>query len=91
MPSYDTPHALFFIDPPYFGNEADYGEGMFNREDFIRLKDILGGLKGRFIMSLNDKPEVRDIFADFDIEAVTLSYTISRGAATKAKEVIISN
>ena len=31
---YDSPDTLFYLDPPYFGGESDYGKGMFERGDF---------------------------------------------------------
>lgn len=92
IPRYDRVDALFYIDPPYFRCEDDYGKGMFARSDFETLADILAALKGRFLLSLNDTPEVRDIFAAFHIEEVETRYTIGqadRNAA--AREVIISD
>lgn len=87
---YDRPGALFFLDPPYHGNEDDYGEGVFQEADFQRLKGLLERLQGRFIMTLNDTPLVRDTFADFLIEGVDLNYRVS-GRVTPAKEVIITS
>lgn len=86
---YDRPGTLFFIDPPYWGHEDDYGEGMFSRSDFERLRNALSGLKGSFIMTLNDRPDVREMFGGFDIEAVDVTYSAGTGT-TPAKEVIIS-
>jgi len=51
---YDRPGTLFYLDPPYWGSEADYGPGVFCRSDFERLAEKLAGLKGHFVMSLND-------------------------------------
>lgn len=86
---YDRPGALFYLDPPYLGCEEDYGEGVFSAADFEALRDLLTGLQGRFILSINDRPEIRDLFARFTIEPVELSYRIS-GKVTPAKELIIS-
>jgi len=86
---YDRRSTLFFLDPPYWGNEDDYGEGMFGRADFERLRTILGGLKGSFIMTLNDLPQVRALFADFDLKPVSLNYSVGVGTVP-AKELIIS-
>lgn len=89
---YDRPGTLFYLDPPYYGCEDDYGRDLFKREEFEEMAARLGGLQGRFILSLNDRPEVREIFAGFALEAVDTTYTISGGAkATKAGELIISN
>lgn len=83
---YDRPGALFYLDPPYYAHEKDYGDG-FGREQFVAMADQLARLKGRFILSLNDRPEVREIFAAFAIEAVTTSYSRKPGAIG---EVIIT-
>jgi hypothetical protein len=34
------------------------------------FRELLRGISGRFILSLNDRPEVRETFSGFDIEAV---------------------
>lgn len=85
---YDRPGALFYLDPPYWGCEGDYGP-LFAREDFEALAEALERLQGRFILSLNDVPEVRRIFGAFNLEPVTLSYTVS-GRPTPAAELIIT-
>ncbi|RVW00012.1 DNA adenine methylase [Mesobaculum littorinae] len=93
IPRYDSSEALFYLDPPYHGGEADYGKGMFDRDDFARLADILRQLRGAFVLSINDTPEIREIFAGFHIDEVRLSYTVARAAAGggKARELIVSN
>lgn len=89
---YDRPETLFYLDPPYWGCEKDYGRDLFGREDFRALADQLAGIKGRFIMSLNDTPGVRETFKAFRIDAVETTYTIAVGdKATRARELIISN
>lgn len=88
---FDKPGTLFYVDPPYWDCEGDYGAGLFSREDFGRLAGILDGLKGRFILSLNDTPGVREVFANFDIEAVKTRYSISGTKKQEAAEVLISN
>lgn len=86
---YDRPHALFYLDPPYWGCEKDYGPGVFSRDDFARLRGLLEGLKGSFILSINDTPGVRDAFAGMAMEEVGLTYTVG-GQPTAAKELIIT-
>ncbi len=90
---YDRPDALFYLDPPYYGSEGDYGKGLFERADFARMAACLEGLAGSFLMSLNDLPEVRKIFSAFDIEALETTYTVAAGGKSRGKtgELIISN
>ncbi|MCB1473854.1 MAG: DNA adenine methylase [Rhodobiaceae bacterium] len=89
IPRYDRPGTLFYLDPPYWGCETDYGPG-FERGDFARLADLLSGLQGRFILSLNDVPEVRELFAWAKIDAIETTYTIGQNKGKKAGELVIS-
>ena len=94
IPRYDRPTTLFYVDPPYWGREADYGKGLFAREDFARLAELLRGIRGRFLLSLNDRPEVRKLFAGFEIERARVRYTLGTKAGRKvphAAELLISN
>ncbi|MBE0552386.1 MAG: DNA adenine methylase [Rhodobacteraceae bacterium] len=86
---YDSDGTLFYLDPPYWGSEGDYGKHLFSRQDFQRLADILTGIKGRFVMSINDVPEIRQIFGWARIEEVQTTYTIGSKGAKPAAELII--
>jgi DNA adenine methylase len=86
---YDRPGTLFYLDPPYFGNETDYGDAMFSREEFALIGDRLSRLQGRFILSINDRPEVRELFGSFHFEEASLDYTVGGGKGVPAKELII--
>lgn len=87
---YDSEETLFYLDPPYFGGETDYGVGVFAREDFARLGEILRGISGRFILSINDTPEIREAFAGLAMEPVEVTYTLGSGMGHKARELIIT-
>ncbi|MBD9651980.1 DNA adenine methylase [Ensifer sp. ENS09] len=86
---YDRPGVLFYLDPPYFGNEGDYGKDAFTRDRFAEMAERLATIRGRFIVSLNDRPEVRKIFAAFPIARVDLTYTVAGGAGKEVGEVVI--
>jgi DNA adenine methylase len=88
---YDRPGTLFYLDPPYFGSEDDYGRELFDRGQFESMAEQLRGIRGRFILSLNDHPEVRRIFAGFHFREEQLRYSISGGAGTDVREVIITS
>ncbi|CAH0339559.1 DNA adenine methylase [Rhizobium sp. CECT 9324] len=87
---YDRPGVLFYLDPPYWGNEGDYGSGLFGREQFEMMADRLKRLQGGFILSINDRPEIRELFRDCQIQPVDLAYTVSGGKGTKVSELIVS-
>lgn len=89
---YDGPNTLFYVDPPYWGCEGDYGKTLFSRADFQRLAAQLAGIEGRFLMSINDVPEIRDLFAWAQVEEVSTSYSISKHASSRGAraELLIS-
>lgn len=86
---YDTPKTLFYLDPPYFGCETDYGQNLFRPTDFFRLAKQLAEIKGNFILSINDVPEVRETFAAFEREEFTVTYSVSGKSQEKYPELVI--
>jgi DNA adenine methylase len=89
---YDRPGTLFYLDPPYYGCEDDYGKAMFTRAEFEAMAEQLRAIQGRFILSINDHPEVRRIFAGFSSIEADVRYTICGAArSTVAGELILSN
>ncbi|PHY14050.1 DNA methyltransferase [Caulobacter sp. B11] len=92
IPRYDRPGTLFYLDPPYYGSEDDYGREIFARADFQRLADHLARIQGQFLLSINDVPETRTVFAWAEIEAVNTVYSVSGSAqAGPAKELLVSS
>lgn len=88
---YDAQECLFYLDPPYYGCEKDYGPEFFSRDEFLIMADVLSGVQGKFLLSLNDTPEVRDIFSAFFIDSVATTYSLASTGNKKVGEVIISN
>ncbi|MFK0385006.1 DNA adenine methylase [Agrobacterium sp. NPDC090273] len=86
---YDRPGTMFYLDPPYYGCENDYGKNVFRREDFAEMAERLSTIKGRFMISLNDMPEVREIFGRYPMASVSLTYTIRGGDGKQVGEVVI--
>jgi len=56
-----------YLDPRYYGCENYYGDGIFSRDDFKKLGGILKNLKGKFIPSINDHSQTREIFKDLKL------------------------
>lgn len=86
---YDRKHTVFYLDPPYF-NTIGYGQ-----EDdwdmFEEMKDILSKIKGKFILSHTDHPDILSLFSEYKIKKVQLSHTVCGGGGVKRTELIISN
>ncbi len=55
------------------------------------MSELLTSIQGRFILSLNDVPEVRELFKGFAIKAVKTRYSVQKGKQKEAGEVLISN
>lgn len=88
---YDAPETFFYIDPPYYNMEDYYGRGIFYKEDFKRLRDQLAGIKGRFLMSINDVPGIRELYKPFNIKEVQTSYSINSKISKPVGELFIKN
>ena len=90
---YDSPDTLFYLGPPYWGCEGDYGRGLFGPDDFAGMAEALTSLKGRFLMSINDRPEIRSLFASFRLQPVEICYTIGKKPTSRGKrgELLIGN
>ena len=52
---------------------------------------VLKAIDGRFILSINDVPEIRATFDGFHVRPVSLSYTVAKGAAVQAAELVITD
>src|SRR5665213_3024962 len=72
MEKYDRPTTLFYLDPPYW--ERKLYKFNFSQSDFQRLEEMMRRIKGKCILSLDDRPEVRELFKRFRLEPVELSY-----------------
>jgi DNA adenine methylase len=87
---FDKPTTFFYLDPPYHGCEKYYGKGIFAREDFARLAEQLGAIKGRFVMSINDHPDIRKLFRRFTIRTVATRYKVGKARQKPVRELLIS-
>lgn len=90
MKTYDRENALFYCDPPYFETEKYY-RARFQESDHKRLADALHNIKGRFLLSYNDCPQVRELYADCIIEPVSRRNMLSAQSVDGYKEVLIRN
>ena len=89
LKSFDRPTTLFYLDPPYYGRKL-YNFN-FEPDDFKKLAERAKTLQGKFVLSLNDVPEVREIFRDFNFRDIELFYSSQQNAGRRYKEVLITN
>ncbi len=86
---YDRPETFFYCDPPYHGH-PDYKHN-FILQDFKDMAALLKGIQGKFMVSINDHEDIREVFREFHQKSVSLLYTVGQKAPVKAKELIYSN
>ena len=86
---FDRPTTLFYLDPPYWGRSLYRFN--FSEADFRKLEERLRELRGMFVLSLNDVPEVRDLFRRFHFREIELSYTAQQTAGKRYRELLITN
>ena len=67
------------------------GKGVFAKLDFEALAKQLKKIKGRFIMSINDVPEIHRLFKWASIEAVVTTYTVGTGNGKKVAKLAVGN
>ncbi|SFB80569.1 DNA adenine methylase [Marinospirillum celere] len=80
LQKYDRPHTLFYCDPPYWQTEG-YGVD-FGFEQYEELADLMRGLKGNLVLSINDHPDIRQVFREFPMMQLSATYTV--GGSSKA-------
>jgi len=77
---YDKPWTLFYCDPPYYGFDV-YKHG-FSERDHEDLAGILRSVKGKWLLTYNDHPRIRHLYAGFPLVIKKLSL---RGSLVKGE------
>lgn len=87
---YDRPHSLFYCDPPYWGTEG-YGID-FGMDNYVRMAELAQSIAGKMVISVNDIPEMREVFSALTIRTADIRYSVGGGGrADSSRELIISN
>ena len=89
---YDRSDAFFYADPPYFSTEDMYEVG-FGWDDHVRLRETLGRIKGKFLLSYNDCPEIRELYDGFSLFDFSRTHSMAQRyeAGKEFKELLIAN
>ena len=89
---HDRPPTFFYLDPPHYGIKAY----RLNSEpkNFEVLAQTPAKVKGRFLMSPNDHPEVKRVFGGSKVQTVSLRYSCIRKITSRGitrGELLISS
>lgn len=84
--------GFIFVDPPYFEIDGLYNSGNI---DHYELCESLLDLDCKWVMTLNDHPEVRKLYEDCNIRNLEITYGMNNcskaGKQKRATELLISN
>jgi len=85
---YDRAKTFFFLDPPYWKVEG-YGVP-FGIEQYQRMAELMRTMKGKAILTINDHPDMKAVFAGFSTKEVEINYTVGGGGkSNKSREMVI--
>lgn len=80
------------MDPPYW-ETAGYGAD-FGFDEYERMADFMRTCQGKVMVSINDHPDIRQLFKGFYFEVVEIRYTTTnqrKGQSKMAGELIVMN
>lgn len=87
--------AFFYCDPPYTSG-CGYEVTSTANFDHEPLRDVLGSIKGRFLLSYDDSPKVRELYKGYEmIEVERLNGINNREGTDRTnkifKELLVAN
>lgn len=86
---YDREDTFFYLDPPYY--KMPFYNHNFVMEDFTALVFVLKDLKGKFLLSINNHPEMFEKFNQFNIQKVSVPYSMQADGKRMGIELLVSN
>ena len=79
---YDSPGTFFFFDPPYIrASKTNYAA--WKPETMLQLRQEIDALKGRWLLTVDDSPECREIFQGFQITPISRPNGIDNRSSTR--------
>lgn len=88
---YDRKHTFAYFDPPYW-KLAGYGM-QFDWPEYVEMAEVMASADSKIMLSINDHPDIRNLFGSFRTEEVAVRYT-NGGAKSRRNdsvELIICN
>jgi len=88
---YDSTDTFFFLDPPYEKSIDTLYDNYFI--DYKELVSILSNIKGFFMLTINDSPNIRNLFKKFNIVQIVVKQKSNSelGGSGDRRELIIMN
>jgi DNA adenine methylase len=91
LKQYDSPNTFFYLDPPY--SVEDIKDNPY--KDYVTPTDVYNavkGLKGKWMISYNNTPEIRDLFSAFHQRKLKTTYSGTKHIEPRTiVELVITN
>ena len=87
---YDSPQTLFYLDPPYTAGKCGQ-YFLWTLDDIALLHSALADIKGTWLLSINDTPEIRRLFNPCHIQKIetAANMRLARDSSATFKELLI--
>lgn len=87
---WDSPHTLFYCDPPYYSKEDSYQE-TFSKKDHRNLAKILHNIEGQALVSYYPHPEILKLYqsSEWNIYWKNVSLASSSSNTRPTREEIL--
>lgn len=82
-----------FFDPPYHACKTTYNGIGWKDDDFYKFFEIANRLTGKWLLTINDDPFIRDLFKDYNMLEHNVFYSCSQTPAGRGAkpELLIAN
>lgn len=84
--------AMIYFDPPYFKKGKQLYMNFFEVEDHKRIERVIrNGVECDWIVTYDDAPEIREIYASYPVMLYDLNYSVSKKCKTSELMIFKSN
>jgi len=87
---YDAPQTFFYLDPPYRGTAGgNTNYDLLSDEEWKTLRDMLGSLQGKFLLSSNADSFVVRLFKGFSLHKLDVRVTLPRNKEGQTRRELL--
>lgn len=84
--------AMIYFDPPYFKKGKQLYMNFFEVKDHKRIERVIrNGVECDWIVTYDDAPEIREIYASYPVMLYDLNYSVSKKCKTSELMIFKSN
>ena len=83
---YDSEGTFFYLDPPYHNIKGLY-EYELTDQDYIEMKELLNGIKGKYLLNINEDAFVIDVFGKPQIRKEYTNFGVNGRVSCKTKRI----